>query len=180
MYDPRALATAAHTKTMLPEYLSVDVVMERVAIHNRWTSEQWKPASVDAIGPGRGASQAPECLEDGPARSLWRFAGREIELHPTESEGYYLNVTSDTPVVFVMWRMRDDSEQPAAAPFIVTLSYNEAGRFMDGGERVDPVPMSASIRDWLAAYVAVHYKPEPKKKMKRNDPFAGGSFRRDS
>jgi hypothetical protein len=40
--------------------------------------------------------------------------------------------------VFVMWRMREDDGVPPAEPFIVTLSYNEAGRFMDGGERVDP------------------------------------------
>jgi len=40
--------------------------------------------------------------------------------------------------------------------------------------------MPAVIRDWLAAYVAVHYKPEPKKKHKRNDPFKDGAFRRGS
>jgi hypothetical protein len=51
---------------------------------------------------------------------------------------------------------------------------------MDAGERVDPVPMSATIRQWLAAYVAVHYKPEPKKKVRRNDPFADGAFRHRS
>src|SRR5678816_3651031 len=31
VYDPRALAAAPQDKTMLPEYLSVDVVMERIA-----------------------------------------------------------------------------------------------------------------------------------------------------
>jgi len=165
---------------MLPEYFSVDVVMERLALHNRWTSEQWRPASVDAVGPGRAMALPPECIDDTPVRTLWRFAGREFEAHPTEAEGYFLNVSSESPVVFVMWRLRDDEAVPAAEPFIVTVSYNEAGRFMDGGERVDAVPMSAPIREWLAAYVAVHYKPEPKKKAKRNDPFADGAFRRGS
>jgi hypothetical protein len=164
---------------MLPEYFSIDVVMERVTLHNRWMNEQWGPASVDAIGPGRAtATNAPPVrVEDTPERSRWRFCGREIEVHPVEAEGYFLNVTSDTPVVFVMWRMREDDALPAAEPFIVTLSYNEAGRFMDGGERVDPVPMCPAIREWLAGYVAVHYKPEPKKKARRNDPFADGAFR---
>jgi hypothetical protein len=167
---------------MLPEYFSVDVVMERIALHNRWATEQWRPAAVDGVGPGRPAASdsAPICIEDGPERSRWRFRGREIEVHPSEGEGYFLNVTSESPVVFVMWRMREDAVVPAAEPFIVTLSYNEAGRFMDGGERVDSVPMGASIREWLAAYVAVHYKPEPKRKVKRNDPFADGAFRKGS
>ena len=180
MYDPRALAVAVHWKTMLPEYFSVDVVMERIALHNRWASEQWRPAAVDAVGPGRATAVEPVCIEDGPDRSLWRFGGREIEVHPSEGEGFFLNVTSESPVVFVMWRMREDDVMPAAEPFIVTLSYNQAGRFMDGGERVDPVPMSASIREWLAAYVAVHYKPEPRKKARRNDPFANDKLRRGS
>ena len=176
----RAHSQAQVTKTMLPEYFSIDVVMQRIALHNRWASEQWQPSAVDPVGPGRATSVAPVCIEDGADRSQWRFGGREIELHPSEAEGYFLNVTSETPVVFVMWRMRDDEAQPRAEPFIVTLSYNEAGRFMDGGERVDPVPMHAAIREWLAGYVAVHYKPEPKKKAKRNDPFVDGSFRRGS
>ena len=179
MYDPRALAPLTH-KTMLPEYLSIDVVMERIALDNRWTSEQWRPAAVEAVGPGRGSALAPVCIEDTPERTQWKFAGREIELHPSEAEGYFLNVSSESPVVFVMWRTSDDGAVPPAEPFIVTLSYNEAGRFMDGGERVDPVPMSPEIREWLAAYVAVHYKPEPKKKARRNDPFADGAFRRGS
>lgn len=165
---------------MLPEYFSVDIVMERIPLQSRWASEQWQPATVDPVAPGRGTPAAPECVEDGPARTRWRFAGREIELHPTEAEGYFLNVSLDAPVVFVMWRAREDGSQPAAEPFIATVSYNEAGRFMDGGERVDPVPMHPALREWIAAYVAVHYKPEPKKKVKRNDPFAGGAFKRGS
>ena len=102
-----------------------------------------------------------------------------IELHPTEAEGYYLNLTSETPLVFVMWRPAEDEGEPAARPYIVTVSYNEAGRFMDGGERVDPVPMPDAIRAWIEPFVAAHYKPEPKRKVKRNDPFADGASARD-
>jgi hypothetical protein len=163
---------------MLPEYFSVDVVMERLALRNRWATEQWQPAAVDAVGPGRATPSAPVCIEDTAQRTRWRFPGVAVEAHRTEAEGYFLNLTSPTPAVFVMWRMREDDGQPAAAPVIVTLSYNEAGRFMDGGERVDTVAMPEAIRAWLAAFVDLHYKPEPKKKVKRNDPFAEGSFRR--
>ena len=63
-----------------------------------------------------------------------------------------------------MWRMFDDGAMPAARPVLVTLSYNEAGRFLDGGEQVDGVPMPPAIAEWLRAFVAVHYKPEPRRK----------------
>jgi hypothetical protein len=165
---------------MLPVYFSVDVVMDRVTLDNRWVSEQWQPASVTPLGEGRMTAAPAECVADSAARTSWRFPGMAIELHSSEAEGYFLNLTSETPVVFVMWRAQEDGEQPAARPLIVTLSYNEAGRFMDGGERVDPVPMPDPIRAWLADFVAVHYKPEPKKKQRRNDPFKDGAFVRDT
>jgi len=42
------------------------------------------------------------------------------------------------------------------------------------------VPMPEPIRAWLADFVAAHYKPEPKKKQRRNDPFREGAFVRDT
>jgi hypothetical protein len=160
-------------------YFSVDVVMERVPLANRWVSEKWQPAVVIPLAEGVQDRGAPECLCDGPAGTQWRFPRMAIELHPSEAEGYYLNVTSVEPVVFVMWRQDEEGAIPAVCPIIVTLSYNEAGRFMDGGERVDPVPMPAVLRTWLTAFVQANYRPEPKKKVRRNDPFKDGAFVRD-
>jgi len=164
---------------MTPVYFSVDVLMERVPLDNRWASEKWQPSAVIPNGAGRTTPGPPERIAEGSAGTTWRFPGLAIELHPSEAEGFFLNLTSDTPVVFVMWRLGDSVAEPVARPLIVTLSYNEAGRFMDGGERVDPVPMPEPVRAFLAAYVAEHYKPEPKRKVKRNDPFRDGAFVRD-
>jgi hypothetical protein len=185
VYHPRALAVAAQSENHVARVL---FDRRRHGAHRAPQSLDQRAVASSVRRPRRARQGDVRRARFGTrlhrghpgARTLWRFARREIEIHPTEAEGYFLNVSSETPVVFVMWRMRDDGVVPPAEPFIVTLSYNEAGRFMDGGERVDPVPMSATIRDWLAAYVAVHYKPEPKKKVKRNDPFRDGAFRRGS
>ena len=169
---------------MTPVYFSVDVLMERIPLANRWVSEQWRPASVvplGEIGPNSAVAESgvPECVNDGPAGTTWRFPRRRIELHPTEAEGYFLNIPSDTPLVFVMWRSAEDGSEPAALPEIVTVSYNQAGRILDGGERVDPVPMPEAILAWMRPFVAEHYKPEPRRKVRRNDPFKDGAFQRD-
>jgi hypothetical protein len=58
-------------------------------------------------------------------------------------------------------------------PKSVTVSYNEAARMMDGGARVDGVPMPAEWIPWLEQYVMKHYKPEPKKKRSRPPSFKG-------
>ena len=164
---------------MMPLLFSVDVLMERVPLANRWVSEQWRPAGVIPLTEGPATAGPAERVADGPDGTVWRFPGMVIELHASEAEGAYLNLTSDSPVVFVMWRPAEDGAEPAARPVIVTLSYNQAGRYMDGGERVDPVPLPAPLRDWLAAFVAEHYRPEPKRKVKRNDPFKDGAYVRD-
>lgn len=174
---------------MRAQTLAVDVVMERVPLTNRWASERWQPAAVEVVAP-RADAPAPRDLVPGTCETMpadasgnrWRCKGFEIELHPTEAEGYFLNITAPDPRIFVMWRMFDDGAMPRARPVLLTVSYNEAGRFMDGGEQVDGVPMLPQVADWMRAFVAVHYKPEPRRKVKRNDPLgdAAGKTQRRS
>ena len=42
---------------------------------------------------------------------------------------------------------------------------------LDGGEQVDAVPMPAELLAWMKPFVAEHYKPEARRKVRRNDPF---------
>ena len=159
----------------------VDVIMERIPLANRWASERWQPAAVE-LRAAVAAAPAPRDVTPGTGEAVpldsgnrWRCSGFEIELHPTEAEGYFLNVTAPDPRIFVMWRFFDDGPPPRARPVVVTVSYNEAARLMDGGEQVDGVPMLPEVADWMRAFVAVHYKPEPRRQVRRNDPLAGES-----
>ncbi|HEV2220006.1 MAG TPA: DUF3305 domain-containing protein [Casimicrobiaceae bacterium] len=149
----------------------VDVVMERVPLASRWASERWQPAAV-SIGRAPSVHPGATLERGGAGGEQWRFRGFEIELNRSEAEGYWLNMTTSVPRVFVMWRMSEEGATPPAHPVIVTVSYNEAARFMDGGEQVDNVPMVREIAEWVQAFVAANYKPEPRRKVKRNDPFA--------
>jgi hypothetical protein len=151
--------------------IPVDVIMERVPLQHRWASERWQPAAVVPVDASFAARPSSERLEDEDARSRWRCGGFQVELHPSEAEGYFLNLTAPDPKAFVLWRMFDEGDPPAR-PVIVTVSYNEAGRFLDGGEQVEGVPLAAPIADLMRAFVAAHYRPEPRRKVRRNDPFA--------
>ena len=155
--------------------IPVDVVMECARLNNRWVTEQWQPATVVAVGPPTGAPAPtpgkPHLLYDGAEGAQWRFPQHVVELDTTEGEGYYLNITAPQPRAFVMWRMFDDGEAPPARPVVVTLSYNQAARMMDGGEQVDSVALSLPLHAMLAPFVDLHYTPEPRKKHRRSDPF---------
>jgi len=122
------------------------------------------------------ANAAVEEMIAGETR--WCYTAQPVDLHPSEGEGYWLNLNSPAPCIFVMWRLEEGDQVPR--PVVVTLSYNEAGRMLDAGDHVDNVPMPAEMREVLIAYTAAHYKPEPRKKVRRNDPFREGAFRRES
>ena len=165
---------------MQPLRFPVTVTMQRVALANRWVDERWEAFAVEVDGKAQSPMLAAQHADAGTAR--WRCRGLEVELHPVEAEGYYLNLSAQTPKVFVLWRMAEpgDDAEPRARPLIVTVSYNEAARFLDAGEHVDTVPMPAALLAAMESFVAKHYRPEPRKKAKRNELYEGDERQRDA
>ncbi|MEN3291197.1 MAG: hypothetical protein V7642_450 [Burkholderiales bacterium] len=156
---------------METEALKIGVVMQRTPLDNRWQPHQWRPLEI--IDDPVLSEGVVRCLLDHAADTRWLFPGFDIKLFADESEGYFLNISSPTPCWFIMWRMEEIDGAEVAVPKFVTLSYNEAARLMDGGEQVDTLPASADIIERLTAFVADHYKPEPKRKRKKPS-FEGG------
>ena len=145
----------------------VSVVMRRVPIVNRWVSEKWELAGV---APDAGAGEIScTALPD----NAWLWRGFTLDLHPSEAEGYYLNMSAPDPRVFVMWRLEEWEGVETARPWVTTASYHEAARMMDGGETVDSVPIPAAVRAWVEPWLAANYKPEPRRKHRRNEDFWG-------
>jgi hypothetical protein len=134
------------------------VVMQRRPAKSRWADFIWEPFGVV---PGYLESGAKILREhDGVLHEL--HGGFKLELHRDETEGYYLNVSSADPRVFVLWRMDEDR----GLPLFVTVSSEEAGRWLDGGHSVDSVKMPAEIFAWAGDYVEKNYRPEPQKRIK--------------
>jgi hypothetical protein len=155
----------AHNARMLEEQAQTTdvayplaVIMERIRLANRWATEQWEAKGVVRDTLSAGSAERVIFCDEQITQIL--FPGFVLKLRPDEAEGYYLNITSPRPKVFVLWRMLDG----VARPQLLTVSYQEGARWMDGGEQVDGVALPQEMLPWLAAYAAVHYKPEPKKK----------------
>lgn len=133
--------------------------MQRRASQNRWADHVWEPWSVL---PGYEGAGAPRQLVNEPGVAQFLHAGFELELHKDEIEGYYMNVSAQDPRVFVLWRMEGEE----ALPLQVTVSTDEAARWLDGGHSVDGVAMPPEIFAWAGGYVEANYRPEPKKRIK--------------
>lgn len=146
------------------------VLMEWTRLDDRWQSEKWEAVGVVE---DEGENKAPTILMNDRSRARWLHHGQALTLYRDEAEGYYLNLSAPQPFVFVMWRL----EASVARPHTLTLSYNEAARMMDADERVDGVPLPEQWREPLAAFVALHYRPETRSKRARPPSFKGA--RRD-
>ena len=167
--------TQAYVAPAARPCLRVAVVMEREADPNPW--EAWRFRLVDVVAHEDAFGTLPRILRDDGRRQCSLHPGLRLELFRDEGEGYHLNLTSGAPAWFVMWRVADD-DPSRAAPEAVSVSYNEAGRWLDAQERVDNVPLPADLVAWLQAYTDAHYRPEEKRPRRRPQSFLSPAERK--
>ena len=154
--------------------LQVAVVMRRERVTgpmSRWQAWRWVLAEVVPQEPGFG--EAPRLLYKNESEERWLHPGYTVELFKDDAEGYYLNLTTPAPCWFVLWRMEEGATlagEPLARPTVVSLSYHDAGRWLDAQETVEQVPAPAPVLAWLRAFVDEHYVLEPKRR-KRPESF---------
>ncbi len=139
----------------------------------RWATHQWHLSDVVLHEPHLG--QLPQLLSDEGDVQTWLHPNQTVELFKDTAEGYYLNLTSPEPCFWVMWRMEDEPGERAsgspsgeciAYPSIVTLSYHDAGRWLDSQEHVEQVAAPKSVIDWLQAFTEIHHIQEVKKRKR--------------
>jgi Protein of unknown function (DUF3305) len=137
----------------------VSVILEREAVESRWETHRWQLLGVvpDVGGKAR-------TIVESRARLQRLYPGFEVTLFRDEAEGYYLNASSEAPSVFVSIRTDEDGGDPY--PFQATLSYNEAARWMDGGEKVERAVAWPELAAWMGEWVEQNYRPEPKQRRK--------------
>lgn len=159
--------------TQRPE-IDVAVLMRREPVPGpmvRWQSHRWM--LDDVVLQEASFGQAVRCLRETPDASQWLYPGWTVQLFPDDAEGYWLNATSPTPCWFVMWRMVEvEGQEPRAEPQAVSLSYHDAGRWLDAQETVETIPATAEVVQWIREFAEQHYVPEVKKRQ-RPQSFQG-------
>lgn len=136
------------------------VIMERTALTNRWASERWEAKGV--VQDASPAGSQPKVIVASGASTQTLYPGFRLDLTRDECEGYYLNLTSPEPKLFVHWRWIAE----VAHPQRITVSYHEGARWADSGEQVDGVQVPPDVMAWMAEFVEAHYRPEPPKRKR--------------
>lgn len=147
--------------------VDVAVVMRKERIDNPW--QPWRWVLADVVAHEASFGDAPSLLRQDDRQALWLHPGFKVELFPGDAEGYYLNATTAQPCFWVVWRMEEEATlacEPIAVPQIVTLSYHDAGRWLDAQETVEQVPAPGFVVQWLRDYVDLHHVVEPKRRQR--------------
>ena len=154
--------------------IKVAVVMQRERTSG--PSSHWQPwrwVLADVVQNEAGFGTAPRLLYKNENEERWLHPGYRVELFKDDAEGYKLNVTTSAPCWFVLWRMEEEAgitDEPIAKPEMVSLSYVDAGRWLDAQETVEQVPAPADVVEWVQAFVQEYLVEEPKRR-KRPESF---------
>ncbi len=159
--------------------VQVAVIMRRERVQgamSRWQTWRWVLQEVmghEVTDHADHFGTQPRCLRKTDDEQVWLHPGFTVSLHKDDTQGYYLNSASPAPCWFVMWRMEEEpqiSDDVMAVPIMVSLSYHDAGRWLDAQEHVDQVPAPADVVSWISAYAQAHWEVEPKRR-KRPESF---------
>jgi hypothetical protein len=162
--------------------IPVAVVLERkVNPDSRWGYPTWRAHAVIAgEGIARPGGDSVIDLDNETRRTI--HTGFTLDLYKDGSEGYWYNLLSDEPCLFVI--CEGDYSATEIQPMHVTANQDEANGHLESEDIVLPVPMPAEITALLERYVISHYRPEARRKRKRRDwledsEYAGERDRRD-
>ena len=148
----------------------VSITLERtIKRMGQWDYATWHIANVQDLSAGTvGDPYVANGAALTPSRFIW--SPIPIVLHEDAAEGYWYNLSSDTPSVFAV--CTDDEPDTEAAPVtltIVTLNHDEAAAHLETDDTVMSIAMPESLRAWLERFVQRHYKPQKRGKRKRTD-----------
>jgi hypothetical protein len=134
---------------------------------SRW--QDWRWVLADVVPDEDGFGSSARLLYKDAREERWLHPGYTVTLYGDDAEGYYLNLSTSAPCWFVLWRMDEEAtlgEDAIARPEVVSLSYVDAGRWLDAQETVEQVPAPAAVIEWLQSFVDQHRDSEPRRRRR--------------
>lgn len=147
---------------MPEEVIRVSVMAVRRPPVTRWGAGELRPSAVVL----QRLDAAPRtCLSRDTRGENWFLGARDLTLYSGDTAHHRDNLTSGAPSVWVVLRGQD----PARTEIVCVTAdpYEGEGFASDLDLTVEAVPMPASLRDRVAAFVDAHHVEVAFKKRKR-------------
>lgn len=177
--DSTVAAPAAFTASAREAALPVAVVLQRrVAGGEAWAGPQWQAVAVVAGEHLPRHAQAVLIHDDGACRRTLH-GGLTLRLHTDGGEGYWVNLLSESPYLFVVCEESGDDGgdgDGGLRPAFITANRDEANGYLEADRVVLPAPMPATVCDFVERYVISHYRPAAKKKRARREWAAESDY----
>jgi hypothetical protein len=152
--------SAAKPQARIP----VGVVVERRKAISPWLDMVWRPLAVLGGLPDAAPWTVLAAAED---VTTFYAGAAVIELYRTEADNYRSNLESGAPSVWIV--LRPIGGEPPYTLVAVTVDPAEGESFTQaGGDLVDAVPMPATVRRVVEAFVAEHHVVQPLYRRKRD------------
>ncbi|MGI9333139.1 MAG: DUF3305 domain-containing protein [Gammaproteobacteria bacterium] len=179
---PNPPGTVEQAQAQGPAVFDASVVLERRFIsRGRWSTPQWDAVAVVIAESGatRSGSSAPvqtacktpskTVVTDDAERRQCLWTGLRVELYKDACEGYWYNLLSEQPRLFITCFHDDAAPEDDPWPVIVTANQDEASAHLESDDWVFSVPMPEQAHRWVEQFVVNNYRPEIKSKRKRRD-----------
>lgn len=150
--------------------IHLSLVFDRIASLHPWQDWEWKVAGMLPV-PDTEIDRAPRLLSNTQTQMRWLGEPSRLDLHATDVEAYIYNLTSPQPSVFTVAHERETSVADGLIwrTHLVTLSSYEAEEYMSGDDAlIGKLAMPDDVREWLEAFVAIHYEATEFKKRRRD------------
>lgn len=154
---------ASERKVVIP----VSVVLQRKLNNDSpWGLPQWSAYAI-ICEKQAGVDAGRVLIHDDGVHIRYLWTGLSVHLYKDGNEGYWYNLLSDKPYLFVVCdgNQGDMDIEPA----FVTANQDEATGDMEAERIVLEIGMPDEMCSVVERYVVSHYVPEIKKKRKRKD-----------
>jgi hypothetical protein len=142
----------------------VGVAVERRKANSPWLDAIWRPIEVLHGVP---AAAPWTVIDANPAATTFYAGDTDIELFRTETANYRSNLTSGTPLLWVI--LRPTGGEPAFELLAVTADPAEGEALTGAGnDLVETVSMPASIRAAIESFILEHHVERPTFRRKRD------------
>ena len=161
-----------------PPSFFISVIMESQPSSHPWADEVWDARGVVAISTESAGAEdfnrEVKTVQQGEKKQLI-YSGIKVRLFLDECESYYHNMMSPEPGCFIVAREEDEDGNDTGIPIpvMVTMSFDEAHSYFEGGATIYAVPIPGELYRWVEAYVLENYVAEKRFKRKRKDWKSG-------
>jgi len=152
----------------------VSAILEKRPSSSPWADAYWRVTNI-LVGESSEQTHDMRLLQKQGDTEQYLYPGLKVTLYVDECESYYHNMMSPNPSCYVI---TDQETDQAPIPFLVSMSFDEAHSYQEGGKEIYAVEIPSELYQWVENYVLDHYFPEKKRKRKLNDwKKTGGNIR---